>query len=134
MILRRAALLALLLAPLLGDARAADAACAPVQLKCAGFEPNWLFELRGADTLDFTDPENPDWQSKPLTVPACAQPRAGGFDIAAGGALELSAHVEKAPCVAPNDAKHPYEVSIRFRQGAASGDGRTVTGTGCCWR
>ena len=55
-------------------ARAADIYCVPIQIKCDGFEPNWNFALTTDNTLKFTDPENPDWQTKPLIIEACARP------------------------------------------------------------
>lgn len=133
--LRRAAIAVCITALSPSAAFAADAPCMGVSLKCAGFEPNWYFEMQGRDTLVFTDPENPDWQTKPLIVSACAQRLAGGTTrISAGAPLELSAIVEKAQCTAPNDDVHPYRISIKFRQGTAQGAGTPVSGTGCCWR
>lgn len=128
--------LALCLATLLsGGASAADTACVPISLKCAGFEPNWHLEFRGRSKLLFTDPENPDWQSRPLIVSACARTGAGRqVQISAGAPLDLTARVNENACTAPNDDVYPFEISIRFRQGAGTGAGRLVDGVGCCWR
>lgn len=128
--------LALCLAtPLSGGASAGDTACQPISLKCAGFEPNWHFEFRGRSKLLFTDPENPGWQSSPLVVSACARTGAGGeVRISAGAPLDLTARVNENACTAPNEDVHPFEISIRFRQGAETSPGRLVNGTGCCWR
>jgi hypothetical protein len=115
-------------------APAADIYCVPLKLTCAGFEPNWKFELATDNRLNFTDPENPDWQTRPLTVEACARPARNGYIITAGAPLELSARVTRARCVEPNDQVREYSVSITFKQGAAGSSPRTVNGTGCCWR
>jgi len=115
-------------------ARAADLYCVPLQLTCGGFEPNWNFDLTRDNTLKFTDPENPDWQTRPLTVTACARPARNGYTIRTDAPLELSARVTRGRCVEPNDAVRNYSVSVTFRQGAAGSNPRTVSGTGCCWR
>ena len=115
-------------------ARAADIYCVPIQLKCGGFEPNWNFDLTSDNTLKFTDPENPDWQTRPLTVEACARPARNGYTIRTGGPLNLSARVRRERCVEPNDQVRNYSVSATFRQGAEGSNPRTVSGTGCCWR
>ena len=118
-----------------GGASAADAACVPISVKCAGFEPNWHFEFLSRSRLVFTDPENPDWQSRPLVVSACARAGAGGqVEISTGAPLDLTARIKENSCIAPNDDVHPFEISIRFRQGAKTSTGRLVKGTGCCWR
>jgi len=126
-----AAVLALIAAP---PAAAAEVHCAPVKLTCGGFEPNWNFELAEDGTMKFTDPENPDWQTKPLTVKACAQVATKGFIIKAGAPLDLSANVIQKRCVEPNDKVRPYSISIKFKQGATGSNPHTVSGTGCCWK
>jgi hypothetical protein len=115
-------------------APAADLDCAPLALTCAGFEPNWKFELARDGTLRFTDPENPDWQTRPLTLEACARPARNGYTVTADAPLAMTARVTRARCVEPNDAVRDHAVSITFRQGAQGGSPRTVSGTGCCWR
>jgi hypothetical protein len=116
-------------------ALAADRDCQPISIECSGFEPNWAFSLGADGTIVFTDPENPDWQTHPLTLRACARsPRRGLIEISVAGSLALSASVTAARCTEPNDAVQPYEISISFRQGAATKDARAVTGTGCCRR
>jgi len=115
-------------------ARAADLYCEPVQIKCGGFEPNWNFELTTNNTLKFTDPENPNWQTRPLTIDACARRAGNGYTIEAGSPLDLSARVKRERCVEPNDQVRDYSISIRFNQGAETGSPRAVSGTGCCWR
>lgn len=127
-----AAVLALIAAPPL--AAAAEVYCTPVKLSCGGFEPNWNFDLAQDGTMKFTDPENPDWQTKPLTVKACARVATKGFTIEAGAPLDLSANVIHKRCVEPNDKVRPYSISITFKQGAAGNTPRTVSGTGCCWK
>jgi len=115
-------------------ARAADIYCVPLKLSCGGFEPNWNFDLTSDNRLKFTDPENPGWQTRPLTVEACARPARNGYTIEAGAPLELSARVTRERCVEPNDRVRNYSISIRFNQGAATSASHPVSGTGCCWR
>ena len=115
-------------------ARAADIYCVPLQLTCGGFEPNWNFDLARDNTLKFTDPENPDWQTRPVTVDACARRAGSGYSIEAGAPLDMSAQVKRERCVEPNDQVRDYSISIRFNQGAETGASHHVSGTGCCWR
>jgi hypothetical protein len=115
-------------------ARAADLDCEPVQIKCGGFEPNWNFELTTDNTLKFTDPENPNWETRPVTVVACARPASGGYTIIAGAPLDLSATIKRERCVEPNDQVRDHSISIRFNQGAETSASHPVSGTGCCWR
>lgn len=114
--------------------RAADLYCEPIQLNCGGFEPNWNFELATDNTLKFTDPENPNWQTRPLTIDACARRAGNGYTIEAGAPLDMSARVRRERCVEPNDQVRAYSISIRFNQGAETSSPRAVSGTGCCWR
>jgi hypothetical protein len=115
-------------------ARAADLYCEPIQIKCGGFEPNWSFELTTDNALKFTDPENPNWETKPVTVDACARRAGNGYTIEAGSLLDMSAQVKRERCVEPNDQVRDYSLSIRFNQGAETSSPRAVSGTGCCWR
>lgn len=119
-----------------GPARAADLDCEPIRLTCSGFEPNWLFELPGDGTVRFTDPENPDWQERPLVVSVCARRiSADRIDIDSGPPLNLSAVVRHEQCVEPNDEVRPFSVKARFVQGAAGGASPgQVFGVGCCWQ
>ncbi len=115
-------------------ARAADIYCEPIRLNCGGFEPNWNFALTRDNTLKFTDPENPNWQTRPLTIDACARRAGSGYSIEAGAPLDMSAQVRRERCVEPNDRVRDYSISIRFNQGAETSSPRSVSGTGCCWR
>ncbi len=111
--------------------------CRDIALQCDGFEPNWQFTLgldSGGDPLvSFIDPENPDWQSDPLVVAACAiQDSASQILIVTPAPLELDARVRSENCVQPNDEVRPYSVQVRFNQGAQTGSPRRISGTGCC--
>lgn len=117
-------------------ARAADLDCQPIRLTCSGFEPNWLFELPGDGTIRFTDPENPDWETRPLTVSVCARPLSSGvIEIVSAAPLNLSATVRQEQCVEPNDDVQPFSIDASFVQGAAGGaNPAQVSGVGCCWQ
>lgn len=115
-------------------AQAADYACMPIRLTCSGFEPNWRFVLAG-NTLRFTDPENPGWETRPLVLRACAQPQRAGFAISASAPLDLNATVRRARCTEPSGRPRPLSISISYRQGAGGGaNPAQVSGNGCCWR
>jgi hypothetical protein len=117
-------------------ARAADLLCEPIRLTCSGFEPNWLFELPGDGTIRFTDPENPDWQERPLVVSVCSRRLASGvIDIDAAAPLNLTATVRAEQCIEPNEEVQPFSIEASFVQGAAGGmSPGMVSGVGCCWR
>ena len=131
-----AALLAAFVASAAGPARAADLDCEPIRLTCSGFEPNWRFELPGDGTIRFTDPENPDWETRPLVVSACARRLATGvIDIVSAAPLNLSATVRQEQCIEPNEEVQPFSIDISFVQGAGGGMSPTqVSGPGCCWQ
>lgn len=115
-------------------ASAADIGCEPIQLTCSGFEPNWLAELPGDGTVGFTDPENPDWQDRPLVVSACARQVSGGnIALNSGAPLNLSATVRHEQCIEPNDEVRPFSIDASFVQGAGGGmSPGLVSGVGCC--
>ena len=117
-------------------ARAADL-CRDIRLQCNGFEPNWQFTLaldgEGDQVVSFTDPENPDWQTAPLVVEACAlQDSPTLILIVTPAPLELDARVRTETCVEPNDEVRPYSVDVRFNQGAQTSTPNRISGTGCC--
>lgn len=115
-------------------AQAADHACMPIKLTCSGFEPNWRFVLAN-NTLRFTDPENPGWETRPLVVRACAQPQRAGFAISAGAPLDMNATVRRARCIEPSGRRRALSISISYKQGAGGGaNPAQVSGNGCCWR
>lgn len=115
---------------------AADLGCEPVRLTCGGFEPNWQAELPGDGTIRFTDPENPDWQERPLVVSVCArQMSTGTIEIDSAAPLNFSATVHHEQCVEPNDEVRPFSVEASFIQGAGGGASPgLVSGVGCCWQ
>ena len=112
-------------------AHAADA-CIPVKFTCGGFEPNWSLRLPGNNTVRFTDPENPNWQTQPLVLPACAHASGNGYTVTAGAPLNLNATISKQKCTEPSGQKRNWSISISYVQGAAGGTPRPVSGTGCC--
>ena len=116
--------------------RAADLDCEPIRLTCSGFEPNWLLELPGDGTIRFTDPENPDWEQRPLVVSGCVrQLSTGDIEIVSAAPLNLSATVRQEQCIEPNDAVRPFSIEGSFVQGAAGGaNPAQVSGVGCCRR
>ncbi|HEX2257899.1 MAG TPA: hypothetical protein VHG92_14605 [Afifellaceae bacterium] len=116
--------------------RAADLDCQPIRLTCSGFEPNWLFDLRGDGTIRFTDPENPDWESRPLTASVCArQLSSGTIEIVSAAPLNLSSIVRAEQCIEPNEEVRPFSIDASFVQGAAGGaNPAQVSGVGCCWQ
>lgn len=115
-------------------ARAADLDCESIRLTCSGFEPNWLFELPGDGTVRFTDPENPDWETRPLTVSVCSRRLANGdIEIVSAAPLDLSATVLAEQCVEPDETVRPLSIDASFVQGAAGGmSPAQVSGPGCC--
>lgn len=115
-------------------AQAADLACMPIKLTCSGFEPNWRFVLAG-NTLRFTDPENPGWETRPLVLAACAQPQGTGYAISTGAPLDMNATVRRARCTEPSGRPRALSISISYKQGAGGGaNPAQVSGNGCCWR
>lgn len=117
-------------------AAAADLGCEPIRLTCSGFEPNWMLELPGDGTVRFTDPENPDWEVRPLVVSACARSNAAGtISIHSGAPLNLAATVRHEQCVEPNEEVRPFSIEASFVQGVAGGASPAqVSGVGCCWQ
>ena len=114
-------------------AHAADHSCVPVKFKCGGAEPFWAFVLPGNGTIRFTDPENTNGGTPPLTIPVCAKPLSGGqTSITAGAPLGLTATVTHQTCTEPSGMTRPYTISISYTQGAAGGTPRQVSGPGCC--
>jgi uncharacterized membrane protein len=114
-------------------AAGADLPCKPIRLKCSGFEPNWSFRLLANGTIRFSDPENPNWQTTPLVLPACAMRLAGQMiSISAGAPLDLTATVTPQACTEPSGTTRPYSISISYKQGALGSNPMQVTGTGCC--
>jgi hypothetical protein len=111
--------------------------CRDIALQCDGFEPNWQLTLgmdsEGDQVVSFIDPENPDWQSDPLIVAACAfQDSASHIFFVTPAPLELNARVRSETCVEPNDEVRPFAVEVRFNQGAQTGNARRISGSGCC--
>lgn len=111
--------------------------CRDIRLQCDGFEPNWQFTLgldgEGDQVVRFIDPENPNWQTEPFIVEACAlQVSAPEIHITSPAPLELDARVRTESCVEPNDEVRPYSIEASFNQGAQTSSPRRVSGTGCC--
>ncbi len=137
----RPILLATLALPLLvltaaPGAQAADL-CRDVNLHCRGFEPSWQFTLgmdeEGDQVLSFADPENPDWQTAPLIVEACAQAISPEeLHVTSAGPLDLDARLISETCVEPNDEERPISIEATFNQGAQTSSPNRVTGPGCC--
>ncbi len=54
-----------------GGANGADL-CGAEKFQCNGFEPNWRFvttsDSAGNPVVQFLDPENPGWETGPLSV------------------------------------------------------------------
>ncbi len=129
--------LSLAAAPAVSTVAGAADICRDIRLQCDGFEPNWQFTLgldgEGDQVVRFTDPENPDWQTAPLIVEACAlQVSASEIHITSPGPLELDARVRTESCVEPNDEVRPYSIQASFNQGAQTSSPRRVSGPGCC--
>ena len=111
--------------------------CRDVALQCDGFEPNWQFNVgmdsEGDQVLSFTDPENPDWQTRPLIVEACVQAISPDeLHITSAGPLELDARLISETCVEPDDEVRPISIKASFNQGAETSNPNRVSGTGCC--
>ena len=123
-----------LLSALPAPAGSADLACADVQLVCSGFEPNWQFTLQGS-SLSFIDPENPNWETAPLAVSACAaQESSAEWRITTPAPLSLAADIVEESCTQPNDEVWPFSVNASFTQGVEGSNPTAVSGTGCCRR
>jgi len=132
------AVAALALALAATAAPAADL-CVNLPLRCSGFEPNWQFTIvsqdGGNDIVRFTDPENPDWETKPLSVPGCVlQGSPNDYELTTDAPLSLEASITEQSCVEPNDEVSGFSISATFNQGALTGAPNRVTGTGCCRR
>jgi hypothetical protein len=117
-------------------ASAADL-CLAFKFKCDGFEPNWQFTTgtgeSGGPVVNFTDPENPNWQTDQLIVRSCLlQGSPNDFELTSDAPLALTASIVGQDCVKPNDDHTDFSVTVTYRQGALSGHPMTVQGTGCC--
>jgi hypothetical protein len=111
--------------------------CASTKFKCSGFEPNWQFvtttDATGNHVVEFTDPENPDWESQPLVASGCAmQGSPNDFEVITEAPLSLTANIVGQSCVEPDDEKTDFSVTVTFTQGALSDHPAQVSGTGCC--
>lgn len=115
-------------------ASAADIPCKKIKLTCSGFEPNWAFTLPGNGTIKFTDPQNPNYQTAPIVIAACAHPLPGNqISITAGAPLVLSATVQTQTCTQPSGQTRPFSIAISYKQGAQSNAPMQISGNGCCW-
>lgn len=119
------------LASLSTPAAAADISCEDVRLVCSGFEPNWQFELDGGVVV-FSDPENPNWETAPLTLPACAVSLSPtDTQVTAGAPLDLDARVVEESCIETSGETAPFSIRIDFNQGAEASP-NPVSAEGCC--
>jgi len=111
--------------------------CRDVNLHCRGFEPNWQFTLgmddEGDQVLSFADPENRDWQTRPLIVEACVLAISPDeLHVTSAAPLELDAQLISETCVEPNDEERPISITATFNQGAETSSPNRVSATGCC--
>jgi hypothetical protein len=129
------AALAAALAFAAAKAPAADL-CVDLALRCNGFEPNWQFTFDpDAGVVDFTDPENPNWETQPLSVEGCMfQGSPNDYELNADAPLSLQASITEQNCTEPSGEISDFSVSATFNQGALTGNPNRVTGTGCCVR
>lgn len=125
-------------AGLVGSASAADL-CSVASFECNGFEPNWRFvtttDAAGDVVVEFLDPENPGWESGPLSVGGCVlQGSPNDFEVTGDAPVSLLASIVGQSCTEPNDEVTDFSVTVTYTQGALSSNPRTVQGTGCCRR
>lgn len=118
------------------SAGAADL-CLSTKFQCNGFEPNWQLvtatDASGASVVQFTDPENPNWETEPLTVRGCLlQGSPNDFELTTDAPLSLIANIVGQSCTEPNEDVTDFSVTVTFTQGALSSNPATVEGTGCC--
>ena len=111
--------------------------CASTKFKCNGFEPNWQFvtatDAGGGTVVEFTDPENPDWETTPLIAQGCLlQGSPNDFELITEAPLSLTANIVGQSCTEPNEDVTDFSVTVTFRQGALSDHPAEVSGTGCC--
>jgi hypothetical protein len=134
----RVMIAASVLAAMAVPALAADL-CIDLRLQCDGFEPNWQFttsvNLVGRTVVVFTDPENPNWETRPLVADGCMlQGSPNDYELTTGAPLSLIASITEQSCTLTNDEVVGFSVSARFVQGALGSTPRPVTGPGCCFR
>ena len=121
-----------------GSATAADL-CSVAQFECSGFEPNWRFvttsDAAGNSVVEFLDPENPGWETGPLSVRACVlQGSPNDFEVTSDAPVSLLASIVGQSCTEPNDEVTDFSVTVTYTQGAMSSNPNSVQGTGCCKR
>jgi hypothetical protein len=91
--------------------------CRKIRLTCRGFEPNWSFTLPGNGTIQFVDPQSPNYPA-PLVIQACASGSGSQINITAGAPLNLTATVTQQSCTEPSGQVRPRKITISYQQGA----------------